>query len=405
MWKKFIPLLLLVMLLCAIQFGNILPLFMWNDEPIPTPRSDDIMGVAEDGQPIRVEAHFSRPPSFLHPLLDWIFMPGDATFEHEMAALFSRAVPGSRIHAVLYQFDSGVVAHEMVRASASGVSVNLVMDNSVDTWLSRATYMRLRNELGDRQVHVCSRGACIGPGNNHNKIYLFSELRDPRDPSKTIRNVVLQTSENLGFFQRYFFNDMVVLYGDKAIYDAYLNYWNDLYEERPNPAYFEGPHGTALSEATGVRVYFFPSAEHDPIVEQLETVSCEDGGEVLIAQSLYKGQAADALTAELVRLKHLGCRVRAILHKNETDNQNLSGLLAGGVEVSFLESVHSKIAMIDALQDIEGNQLRAKVVFTGSLNRKEGSLRRNDESLLRIVSQNVYDGYSVYMANLQGRAF
>ncbi len=405
MWKKFIPLLLLVVLLCAIQFGNILSLFMWNDESSPTPRSEDILGISADGEPIRVEAYFSRPPSFLHPLLDWIFMPGDTAFEQEMADLFHRAVPGSEVHAVLYQFDSGIVAREMARAKASGVDVNLVMDNSVDGWLSRATYAHLRAELGDQQVHVCSRGACIGKGNNHNKIYLFSELRDPSDPSRRVRNVVVQTSENLLFFQRYFFNDMVILAGDKAIYDAYLNYWHDLYAEHPNSAYFEGPHGTAVSEATGTRVYFFPSAAHDPIVDQLKTVSCAGGGEVVVAQSLYMGQAAEALTAQLVRLKHLGCRVRAILHKNETDNQNLSGLLADGVEVWFLESIHSKIVMIDALQDIEGRRQRAKVVFTGSLNRKEDSLRKNDESLLRIVSEEVYDGYSAYMDNLQGRSF
>ena len=405
MRKKLIPPVLLLVLLVALRQGNVLPMFLWNEVALPTPQTEAVLGESRDGEPIRVEAYFSHPPSFLHPLLDWLLVPGDLTFENKMADLFRLAVPGSETHSVLYQFDSGIVAREMARANATGVSVNLVMDDSADGWLSRPTYRQLRKDLGDAQVHVCSRGACIGKGNNHNKIYLFSELRDPQDSSRTVRNVVVQTSKNLGFWQRYFFNDMVILYGDKAIYDAYLEYWNDLSEEKPDTAYYEGPRGRAYSAASGTRAYFFPSAIHDPVVEQLKTVSCEGGGRVYIAQSLYQGRAADELTAQLVRLERRGCIVTAVLHKNETDNQNLSGLLAGGIDVSYLESIHSKVVMIDALQDIEGEQRRAKVVFTGSLNRKEDSIRRNDEALLRIVSPVIYDGYRTYLSNLKGRSF
>jgi len=405
MRKKLIPLFFLIARMAAFRYGNIWPMFVWNDTSIPTPNAEQILGISENGEPIVLEAYFSRPPSFLHPLLDWIFVKAEPTFETKMASLFSRAVPGSEIHAVLYQFDSGMVAHEMEQAKSSGVAVRLILDNSADGWLTRKTYKRLKKRLGDRDVHVCSRGACIGKGNNHNKIYLFSELRDPRNPGKTIRNVIVQTSENLLFWQRYFFNDMVVLSGDRAIYDAYLNYWHDLYEEKPNSTYYESPHGQALSEASGVRAYFFPSARHDPIVEQLRSVSCEGGGKIFVVQSLYKGKAAKDVTAQLVRLKHQGCRVGAVLHKNETDNENLDGLLACGIKVWFLESIHSKIVMIDAIQDIEGERLRASVVFTGSINRKEEALRRNDESLLRIVSPEVFQTYWTYVLNLQGRSF
>ena len=396
---------MLAVLLCAFRYGRIWPLLLWNDTVTRTPHSQVILGYSETSEPIRAEAYFSHPPSFLHPLLDWLFIGAKATFEKKMASLFALAVPGSEIHAALYQFDSGVVAREMERAKASGVAVRLILDNSADGWLTRKTYKRLRKQLGDRDVHVCSRGACIGDGNNHNKIYMFSEIRDPGNPGKTIRNVVVQTSENLLFWQRYFFNDMVVISGDRAIYNAYLNYWHDLYEETPNSSYYEGPNGTAASEASLTRVWFFPSASHDPIVEQLKSVSCEGGGKVFAVQSLYKGEAARALTDELVRLKHLGCSVGAILHKNQTDNQNLQGLLACGIKVWYLETIHSKVVMIDAVQDIEGRRSRAAVVFTGSLNRKENALRRNDESLLRIVNPDVFQSYWTYFQNLQGRAF
>jgi hypothetical protein len=405
MWRKFIPLVLLLVLLSAVRFGHMLPLFLWNDAGMPTPHAEETLGVAEDGEPIRVEAYFSHPQSFLHPFLDLFFVEGDSTFETKVGNLFHRAVPGSEIHAVLYEFDSDIVAEEMARAKSSGVTVDLVMDDSARDWISRPTYERLRQDLGDSHVHVCSRGACIGSGNNHNKIYLFSEVRDPRQSGKTLRHVVVQTSENLGFWQRYFFNDMVILYNDKAIYDAYLNYWHDLHEERPNPAFFEGPHGTALSEATGTRVYFFPSARNDPIIDQLRTVSCAGGGRIFVAQSLYNGKAAEDLTNELVRLQREGCSVDAVLHKNESDNHYVDELAASGIEVSYLESIHSKIVMINALQDVDGNRERARIVFTGSLNRKESALRNNDETLLRIVSRHVFDGYWTYMLNLQGRSF
>jgi len=403
--RKLIPVFFLIAVLGAFRYGGIWPMFLWNDTSIPTPGAEEILGVSESGEPIRLEAYFSNPPSFLHPLLDWMFVEAEPTFETKMASLFSRAVPGSEIHAVLYQFDSGIVAREMERAKASGVAVHLVLDNSADSWLTRKTYKRLKKRLGEENVHVCARGACIGRGNNHNKIYLFSELRDPDNPGQTMRNVVVQTSENMLFFQRYFFNDMVILSGDRAIYQAYMNYWNDLHEEQPNSAYYEGPRGKAFSQASGVRVYFFPSVGHDPIVEQLKSVSCEGGGKIFVIQSLYKGLAANALTAELVRLKHQGCRVGAVLHKNETDDENLGGLLACGIKVRFLESIHSKIVMIDALQEIEGKRARASVVFTGSLNRKERSLRKNDEALLRIVSPDVFQAYRTYLLNLQGRSF
>ena len=151
-------------------------------------------------------------------------------------------------------------ADELIKAHQRGVKVQVILDGDTRGGVVAA---QLASGLGtDRSaaswLHVCTgpmsggTAACIGDKGQHNKFYLFSKTGDAS-------NVVVQSSANLtDLNSSTYWNNAVVLPGNKRLYQAYDGYFEDLAAERKNLDYYRVVNTGAAGGS--VRVHFFPKA-------------------------------------------------------------------------------------------------------------------------------------------------
>jgi phosphatidylserine/phosphatidylglycerophosphate/cardiolipin synthase-like enzyme len=330
---------------------------------------------------------------------------GDLTIEDEILRLLAAAVPGSRVRIAMYHVHRLRVADALVAAAGRGVDVALVVDetNQVEDppgsgqarWNDAVT--ALRAALGDGKVIVCGGadlpkdgGACMGTTINHNKFILASALCDGS------RDVVAQSSANFTVSQLDLHNNLVVIRDDGALFDAYESYWDDLSTDQQNLGYYRERDGD-----TGTHVHLFPRRPglfsggidpgSDPIYTMLdEDVDCAAGTHVRVAEPIWnegRGYIVDLLRD----LDDAGCDVQIVYNSASTRDEVKVKLLEQfpGQELRRGMHNHSKLILIDGRVAGADRQL----VLTGSHNLTYGALRTNDETLLRIEDEAVYDQF------------
>ncbi|MBB6550315.1 phospholipase D-like domain-containing protein [Nonomuraea rubra] len=282
-------------------------------------------------------------------------------------------------------------AAELLAAHRRGVQVRVVLDGDQrGAAVAAQLAAGLGTDLtGGSWLHVCTgpmsggTAACIGNKGQHNKFYLFSRAGRASD-------VVVQSSANLtDLNSTTYWNNAVVLTGDRRLYAAYDAYFADLAAERKNLDYYR------VVQTRSARAHFFPKADGDPIVDQLGKVSCRRGTTIRAGMSEWDAYRV-AIAERLRDLAGEGCRVQIVA--GILDDQVKAVLAAQPrIELSTLGSgstlpgrIHSKYLLIEGSYDGDHD---ARRVLTGSHNYNETSLRRNDETLLLLNDKNVYRQY------------
>jgi len=317
-----------------------------------------------------------------------------------ICALVKQTPAGARIqvaHFVMSGTAGTEFADELIKAHQRGVKVQVILDGDTRGGVVAA---QLASGLGtDRSaaswLHVCTgpmsggTAACIGDKGQHNKFYLFSKTGDAS-------NVVVQSSANLtDLNSSTYWNNAVVLPGNKRLYQAYDGYFKDLAAERKNLDYYRVVNTGAAGGS--VRVHFFPKAgTADPIVEYLDKVSCK-GGRTTVRVGMSEWDTYRiAIPAKLRDLAAQGCTVKVVygIMDDEVKQVLLSEprveLRTLGTGGALPGRVHSKYLLVEGSYDGERD---AHWVFTGSHNYNLTSLRRNDEALLRLNNKTVYRQY------------
>ena len=345
--------------------------------------------------PVRTGAVFNDP------------VGGDATaIVRAICNLVHQAPSGSRIRIAHFVVsgEAGLdFATELIAAHRRGVDVQLVLDGWQDT-TPAAEALRAAlgtDESADSWLHVCSRmspegntSSCIGTKGQHNKFYLFSRTGGARD-------VVVQSSANLtDVNSRTYWNNATTLVGNRELYAAYNDYFEDLAAERATNDYYR----TTTTGMPGgmVRSYFFPREEGDHVMEILAKVGCRGGTTIHIGMSEWDAYRI-AIAQRLVELSGQGCQVR-IVH-GLMDAAVLSTLSADpAIELRELDDadalpgrIHSKYFLINGQYD---GDRHARWVFTGSPNWNVTSLRRNDEAMIQTNIGSVYSAYEVNFAHM-----
>ncbi len=327
----------------------------------------------------------------------------DTTIETKLGELAKAAAPGSTIRISLYHWSRQAIAYRFVDAQKAGVDVRVVLDptnknDQGDDWVGVAT---LKSELPSGHVTVCNasagQGACIGSdtGINHNKFFLFSELKDGS------KNVVVQSSANLTTTQLHKHNNMVIIRDDKALYDAYLAYWTDLRAQKQDLDYYRSFTGD-----TGTKAYFYPRASGDTILGVLDNVTCDSGTSVRVAMAFFTS-ARSEIADKLVSKQHEGCAVQVVLDGDSLSSPIANTLKGGGVALYVFpagaagEGLHSKILIIHGTYT--GTPDRG-LVWTGSHNYTGPALRGNDETLLKLDDPGVYAAFDANFAAIRGGA-
>ncbi|MFD8564782.1 phospholipase D-like domain-containing protein [Streptosporangium canum] len=341
--------------------------------------------------PVTTGAVFSEPAG------------GDpAAIVRTLCSLIHQTPSGARIqvaHFVMSGTAGTDFAGELIKAHRRDVEVQVILDGDTR---GAAVASQLAAELGTDTsagswLHVCSgppsggTAACIGNKGQHNKFYLFSRSGGASD-------VVVQSSANLtDLNSSTYWNNAVVLPGNRRLYQAYDGYFKDLAAERKDPDYYRV---TTTGAAGGsVRAYFFPragtDASTDTIVESLDKVSCRGGTTLRVGMSEWDTYRI-AVPERLRDLAAQGCSVKIVYGIMDDEVKRLL-LAEPRIELRTLGNgsalpgrIHSKYLLVEGSYDGDRN---AHWVFTGSHNYIETSLRRNDEVLLRLNNKAVYQQY------------
>ncbi|AXG82794.1 hypothetical protein DVK44_21205 [Streptomyces paludis] len=341
-------------------------------------------------------------------------------------ALIAGAPAGSSITMSLYTFTDGKVRDALIAAHGRGVAVRLILDNaSRATVTTGAQYENLAAALGtDRSqaswVMACPRTrSCVGnralgkPAINHNKFFLFSRTGGAD-------NVVVQTSANMTGVQRTdLFNNAVTVV-DAGLYANYRAYFNDQVAYGASGAGLATYYRTPVSATNpAYKTYFFPRKENgtdykaDPATDTikliLDNVTCSTAvpSEVRIAANLFY---RDQIASRLVAMKNAGCKV--YLASDGNPNGGGSGVPSLGATVRSLVygkltqrvecwqappvagapniGLHSKYLLVKGTYAGTAND---RIVWTGSHNYSWQALRSNDETLLKINNDALYEQF------------
>lgn len=314
---------------------------------------------------------------------------------HIIAAI-NHTPRGATIRIAVYFFDRKDVGDALVSAYHRGVHVQMVQN---DNAISHQT-VRLRTVLGhdpdQRSFFVLCHGSCRGGyGNQHMKIFLFTQTGDAR-------NVVMTGSSNLtSRAARVQWNDMYTVDGAPAMLDLYTRIFNQLkYDHRV-------AHPFAHMATGSFDSMFYPhpntTKANDPLLRRLDRVRCRtssgyghDGhSKVRIAAFGWHGDRGLYLADRVAQMEEHGCDVKVIISSGGA--RVVHHLQSGGVPVrsaddhaggTLAHDVHDKWMTLSGT--FNGSPTR--IVWTGSENWSTLA-PHNDEVILRVNRGRAYSQY------------
>jgi hypothetical protein len=340
----------------------------------------------------------------------------DLSLEAHAISLIDATPPGAHIAFAFRDFNRQPVANALIAAHQRGVLVDGVIDGGER---AKPAVRALVTAVGPSRVVICGTPlfqfhSCIAntdaPSLQHNKFLAFSELSDGRE------RVVLQTSQNfLEPSQLTYYNDMVEIAGDKALYDGYVDFTMAMKAQVRSDDHF------VVTSGDDGRNTMFPSPRRQPdrntndtIVDRMNEIDCSEGGSpagkglIRIANMAFRSERA-VIMRKLIALKGEGCDIDVVL--SNADGDIMAGLVGAGIPVHpFFQRavgtrpqviVHDKFWLVDAKSRLTG--ARTKVTYAGSSNWR-GDQQRSDDLLLRIVDDGVYRAYSAYWDKIRSRA-
>lgn len=353
-----------------------------------------------------------------------------ATVENKLIDMMKSAVRGSKIRVALYVVDREPIMKELVYASQRGVDVEIVLDggNLPRVKIAGHALDMLVNGFDGNQGLVCQgepdscikfcNGPLAGPIKmlkikknyplgescrglviNHNKLFLFSELSDGS------KNVVAQTSANMAQHQLEMYNDLLIIKNDAIFFDHFMTYWGKLKEDRT--VLLKKSFPTISTDEKRLKAYFFPRlVSKDPVQALLRKVNCRlPNSTIRAAQSAF---TRAGVAEQMKRLKNEGCKVEVIaridpaqsspgskVREALTDSLVVLPYKGANPEEQSVNSIHTKIVLINA--SIDDSREKIPVVLTGSHNLDLFSLRGNDETLIEVRDQRIYNQYSQFL--------
>ena len=309
---------------------------------------------------------------------------------------------GSIIRFVAYSFDYQPMANALLAAKKRGAQVRLLIDSHTET----AQIRQLRSALGtgtsDGSYLRTCKYSCMANKSSfiHSKLYLFSRTGGATRVSMNSSANPAETGVSKSW------NNTYTTVGDKAIYDANVDNFNDMLPDKTNTDYYHTVESPPLKE------YFFPRAgstkKSDTIYNILNDVGCSKTGPTsTVRLTTYFWTSARIYLAEkLSALKTAGCKVEVIypdgpgsqdtIYSQVTDELRSNAIDTWNTRPNNGLYVHNKVILIDGTyQGLAGQ----KLVYATSQNLTLTSLRESNEVMLRIP--NDPRAYTAYFNNFQ----
>ena len=326
----------------------------------------------------------------------------------QIIAAVNNVPAGSIIRFVAYSFDYQPMVDALIAAKKRGAQVRLLIDSHTET----AQIRKLRSYLGtgtsDGSYLRTCKYSCMAnkPSFIHSKLYLFSR-------SGNAKYVAMNSSANpaeTGISRSW--NNTYTTVGDKTLYDAYVDNFNDMLPDKTDTDYYHTVESGVYKE------YFFPRAgstkKSDTLYNILNDVSCADssGRKTQVRLTTYFWTNLRLYLAEkLADLKKQGCIVEVIYPDGSGDQNTIESkvtaeLIDGNVPTYNTRPanglyVHNKVILIDGVYQGAPNQ---KIVYATSQNLTMTSLRESNEVMLRIPIPSVYQAYLDNFIGIRGHA-
>ena len=316
----------------------------------------------------------------------------DTAIVDEISRRISEAGDGATIRIAMYFWKRTELAEDLVAARGRGVDVRAVIGlPSTDPDVSDEVRKILAD--GDVATTVCER-SCLPNKDGEHKAVMHNKFVTIEDGGSTS---VLVSSSNLATSQYQHAQNMVVSEDDKPLYDHYTAYW-----DRMAAKDWKG-WTDADKSATGTKdtskAYALPRYSGNVIAQVLDNVDgCREGSDrVWVTANVVGNEDA---RAKLIELQELGCDVKvAVTHAEDKEwmQEPVSGV--GRLDpdkIVHFELNHNKIIIVDA----EYSGQWRKVLFVGSHNFSQNSLRNANDNMLRLINTNITDHYIEFFRDM-----
>ena len=328
----------------------------------------------------------------------------------QIIAAVNNVPSGSVIRVVAYSFDYQPMANALIDAHKAckapdtigcGVQVRLLIDSHTET----AQIRQLRSAFGTgtsdgTYLRTC-KYSCMAnqPSFIHSKLYLFSRTGGAKYVSMNSSANPAETGVSKSW------NNTYTTVGDKTLYDANVDNFNDMLPDKTNTNYYH------TVESPPYKEYFFPRAgstkSSDTLYNILNDVSCPTSGpktEVRLTTYFWTS-ARVYLANKLADLKRQGCIVEVIYPDGSGSQDTIytevtNALLKGNIPTYNTRRVdglyvHNKLILINGTYQGVASQ---KIVYATSQNLTMTSLRESNEVMLRIPDVH---GLRAYLQQLQ----
>jgi hypothetical protein len=291
---------------------------------------------------------------------------------------------GASIRIATYTFQLQSTADALSAAGRRGVRVRVVVDGKHTPPGPLITQMR---QAGVRVVRAQGAARSAGAGSMHVKLYLFSRTGASSD-------VVMTGSTNVSTASvTRMWTDLFTVVGNSALYDGYVSFHRELMRDEP----VADPYRRFDSGRFSARA--FPRRGSDQRTDDLwKVLQAVDPAGAVIRVSMYawEGVRGEYLAQRLADLRAAGADVAVL--RNGMSTTVRQTLLDGGVTVydSRLDAdgdgakdyyVHHKYLLVGEPPS------RAWQTWTGSANWGLNSLRRGDDTMLRIAGKGTFERY------------
>jgi phosphatidylserine/phosphatidylglycerophosphate/cardiolipin synthase-like enzyme len=336
-------------------------------------------------------------------------------------AAIDAAPKGATIHLVMYTLATETVGRALLNAYRRGVNVRMIIDDHENyRWTKR-----LQRAIGTDQRHGSYVVRC--------HLACASDITYPRrrsqgtirpyvhakwllvDRSGSNRYVSMIPSENLTPAATQQSNDMLVLRGDKPIYDFLLARFNIMKKDSGSA------YGTVSAGTLTMTMFPMPlpagytidpdspvPASMDPYLDYLRDIQCGGDHSTTIRIAMYMWTYPRLEVAKrFAELARAGCTVVAIgqplsPERDEGwDPEITRALVDGGVQLHQTAGggiyLHSKIVTLDGWTT-EGARL--KLAITGSSNFLLQALVASDDLVVTNSDPAVVDAYSAHVDQL-----
>jgi HKD family nuclease len=273
-----------------------------------------------------------------------------------------------------------------------------------------------RQESGDPKIrrNLAAAKAGINVGYMHDKFLLFTELEGIG------KYVIVQMTANINLTQYFQFNNMLVLYDNPVLFGHYLEHWRNLkacitkrrMRRRANPIPTNDLQAINEYDMEDPSIFFYPRSNCPVAAELKAMIPDAKDIEIYVAMGYF---TRGGMLGLLRKHKEGGAKIKLVLGdelqnykteeilknddfdfhviKNQDYNSKRSYKVPCWEEGKFIDvpwdnwngRMHHKYLLI--------KHKNRKITWTGSYNYTYPGLKLNDETVLRLEDENVFDQY------------